>query len=60
MYFVLRAAVLERMPVVQKNFQGQTSEEATDETIMEIQPTKVKQEEAVAVLPQHPANQVWW
>ncbi|XP_017276375.1 AP-1 complex subunit gamma-like 2 [Kryptolebias marmoratus] len=55
-YDHMRAAVLERMPVIQRNSEGQAIEEATEGTIKEIQPAKVKQEEGG--LPQQPANQV--
>lgn len=52
-----RAAVLERMPVIQKNSLGQTNGELSEEPIKESQPGKVKQEEMA--LPQQPAGQVW-
>ncbi|XP_067461146.1 AP-1 complex subunit gamma-like 2 isoform X2 [Thunnus thynnus] len=55
-YDHMRAAVLERMPVIEKNSPGHTNGESTGDTIKEIQPTKVKQEEPL--LPQQPANQV--
>uniref|UniRef100_A0A8C6LBM1 AP-1 complex subunit gamma n=1 Tax=Nothobranchius furzeri TaxID=105023 RepID=A0A8C6LBM1_NOTFU len=44
-YDHMRAAVLERMPVIQRNSSGQNSEDASEETIKEIQVTKVKQED---------------
>uniref|UniRef100_A0A1A8LF73 AP-1 complex subunit gamma n=2 Tax=Nothobranchius pienaari TaxID=704102 RepID=A0A1A8LF73_9TELE len=55
-YDHMRAAVLERMPVIQRNSSGQNSEDASEETIKEIQLTKVKQEELV--LAQQPAGPV--
>ncbi|XP_015234916.1 PREDICTED: AP-1 complex subunit gamma-1-like [Cyprinodon variegatus] len=55
-YDHMRAAVLERMPVIQKNSLGQTNGEVSEETIKETQPGKVKQEEAAQ--PQQPAGQV--
>uniref|UniRef100_A0A1A8HI25 AP-1 complex subunit gamma n=2 Tax=Nothobranchius korthausae TaxID=1143690 RepID=A0A1A8HI25_9TELE len=55
-YDHMRAAVLERMPVIQRNSSGQNSEDASEETIKEIQLTKVKQEELVLV--QQPAGPV--
>lgn len=51
-----RAAVLERMPVIEKNSPGHTNGESTGEAVKDIQPPKVKQGEAL--LPQPPANQV--
>ncbi|XP_041805466.1 AP-1 complex subunit gamma-like 2 isoform X2 [Chelmon rostratus] len=53
-YDHMRAAVLERMPVIEKNSPGHTNGESTGEPVREIQPAKVKQGE----LPQQPANQV--
>ncbi|KAM8727456.1 AP-1 complex subunit gamma-like 2 [Acanthopagrus schlegelii] len=55
-YDHMRAAVLERMPVIEKNTPGQTNGESTGEPIKEIQSVKVKQGEPL--LPQPPANQV--
>ncbi|KAM4551411.1 AP-1 complex subunit gamma-like 2 isoform 1-T2 [Odontesthes bonariensis] len=55
-YDHMRAAVLERMPVIEKNSPGHTNGEATGETIKEIRPAQVKQ--GGVVLPQPPANQV--
>lgn len=54
--FLCRAAVLERMPVIEKNSPGHTNGESTGEAIKEIKSAKVKQGEPV--LPQQPANQV--
>uniref|UniRef100_M3ZE20 AP-1 complex subunit gamma n=1 Tax=Xiphophorus maculatus TaxID=8083 RepID=M3ZE20_XIPMA len=54
-YDHMRAAVLERMPVIQKNSLGQTNGELSEEPIKESQPGKVKQEEMA--LPQQPAGQ---
>lgn len=51
-----RAAVLERMPVIEKNSPGHTNGESAGEPMKEIQPPKVKQGEPL--LPQQPANQV--
>uniref|UniRef100_A0A1A7X1E6 AP-1 complex subunit gamma n=1 Tax=Iconisemion striatum TaxID=60296 RepID=A0A1A7X1E6_9TELE len=55
-YDHMRAAVLERMPVIQRNSSGHNNEDASEDTIKEIQSTKVKQEELV--LPQQPAGPV--
>lgn len=55
-YDYMRAAVLERMPVIEKNSPGHTNGESTGEAIKEIKSAKVKQGEPV--LPQQPANQV--
>ncbi|XP_023277597.1 AP-1 complex subunit gamma-1-like [Seriola lalandi dorsalis] len=55
-YDHMRAAVLERMPVIEKNSPGHTNGESAGEAIKEIQPAKVKQAEPL--LPQQPANQV--
>ncbi|XP_062284567.1 AP-1 complex subunit gamma-like 2 isoform X1 [Scomber scombrus] len=55
-YDHMRAAVLERMPVIEKNSPGHTNGESTGDTIKEIQPAKVKQGELLP--PQQPANQV--
>ncbi|XP_070829382.1 AP-1 complex subunit gamma-like 2 [Chaetodon trifascialis] len=53
-YDHMRAAVLERMPVIEKNSPGHTNGEPAGESIKEIQAPKVKQGE----LPQQPAKQV--
>ncbi|XP_047445308.1 AP-1 complex subunit gamma-like 2 [Mugil cephalus] len=55
-YDHMRAAVLERMPVIEKNSPGHTNGESTGETVKEVKPAKVKQGEPV--LPPQPANQV--
>uniref|UniRef100_A0A3B5BND5 AP-1 complex subunit gamma n=1 Tax=Stegastes partitus TaxID=144197 RepID=A0A3B5BND5_9TELE len=55
-YDHMRAAVLERMPVIEKNSPGHTNGESTKEAVKEIQPAKVKQAETL--LPQQPTNQV--
>ncbi|XP_032387013.1 AP-1 complex subunit gamma-like 2 isoform X1 [Etheostoma spectabile] len=55
-YDHMRAAVLERMPVIEKNSSGHTNGETTGEAIKDIQPAKVKQGELL--LPPQPANQV--
>ncbi|XP_059200625.1 AP-1 complex subunit gamma-like 2 [Centropristis striata] len=55
-YDHMRAAVLERMPVIEKNSPGHTNGESTGETIKEILPAKIKQGETL--LAQQPANQV--
>uniref|UniRef100_A0A8C4HMF8 AP-1 complex subunit gamma n=1 Tax=Dicentrarchus labrax TaxID=13489 RepID=A0A8C4HMF8_DICLA len=55
-YDHMRAAVLERMPVIEKNSPGHTNGESTGEPIKDIQTLKVKQGEPL--LPQQPANQV--
>ncbi|XP_041848871.1 AP-1 complex subunit gamma-like 2 [Melanotaenia boesemani] len=55
-YDHMRAAVLERMPVIEKNSPGHTNGEATGENIKEVQPAKIIQGEVM--LPQQPANQV--
>uniref|UniRef100_A0A3Q1F973 AP-1 complex subunit gamma n=2 Tax=Acanthochromis polyacanthus TaxID=80966 RepID=A0A3Q1F973_9TELE len=55
-YDHMRAAVLERMPVIEKNSPGHTNGESTREAVKEVQPAKVKQAETL--LPQQPANQV--
>uniref|UniRef100_A0A3Q0R680 AP-1 complex subunit gamma n=1 Tax=Amphilophus citrinellus TaxID=61819 RepID=A0A3Q0R680_AMPCI len=52
-YDHMRAAVLERMPVIEKNSQGHTNGDSTGETIKENLAVKVKQAE-----PQQAANQV--
>uniref|UniRef100_A0A4W6CRC9 AP-1 complex subunit gamma n=1 Tax=Lates calcarifer TaxID=8187 RepID=A0A4W6CRC9_LATCA len=54
-YDHMRAAVLERMPVIEKNSPGHTNGESAGEPMKEIQPPKVKQGEPL--LPQQPANQ---
>lgn len=55
-YDHMRAAVLERMPVIEKYSPGHTNGESTGEALKEVQPVTVKQGE----LPQlaQPANQV--
>ncbi|MED6256771.1 AP-1 complex subunit gamma-1, partial [Ataeniobius toweri] len=53
-YDHMRAAVLERMPVIQKNSLGQTNGEVSEEAIKETQLAKVRQDET----PQQPAGQV--
>ncbi|XP_047224329.1 AP-1 complex subunit gamma-like 2 [Girardinichthys multiradiatus] len=53
-YDHMRAAVLERMPVIQKNSLGQINGEVSEETIKEPQLAKVRQVET----PQQPAGQV--
>ncbi|KAG7227387.1 hypothetical protein INR49_000392 [Caranx melampygus] len=55
-YDHMRAAVLERMPVIEKNSPGHTNGESAGETVKEIQPAKVKQGEPLP--PSQPANQV--
>ncbi|TMS09704.1 AP-1 complex subunit gamma-1 [Larimichthys crocea] len=55
-YDHMRAAVLERMPVIEKNSPGHTNGESTGEPVKDIQPAKVKQ--GGPLLPQQPANQV--
>ncbi|KAM9322033.1 AP-1 complex subunit gamma-like 2 [Pholidichthys leucotaenia] len=55
-YDHMRAAVLERMPVIEKNSPGYTNGESTGGAVKETMPAKVKQGEAL--LPQQPANQV--
>uniref|UniRef100_A0AAQ5XC06 AP-1 complex subunit gamma n=1 Tax=Amphiprion ocellaris TaxID=80972 RepID=A0AAQ5XC06_AMPOC len=55
-YDHMRAAVLERMPVIEKNSPGHTNGESTREAVKEVQPAKVKQAETL--LPQQPASQV--
>ncbi|CAN9503306.1 unnamed protein product [Ophioblennius macclurei] len=55
-YDHMRAAVLERMPVIEKNSPGHTNGESTGETVKEVQPVKVKQGEIQQ--PVQPANQV--
>ncbi|XP_030607578.1 AP-1 complex subunit gamma-like 2 [Archocentrus centrarchus] len=52
-YDHMRAAVLERMPVIEKNSQGHTNGDSTGETVKENLAVKVKQAE-----PQQAANQV--
>ncbi|KAM3850207.1 AP-1 complex subunit gamma-like 2 [Diretmus argenteus] len=53
-YDHMRAAVLERMPVIDKNSPGHTNGESAGATIKEIQPSKLKP----PALVQEPANQV--
>ncbi|CAJ1071548.1 AP-1 complex subunit gamma-like 2 [Xyrichtys novacula] len=55
-YDHMRAAVLERMPVIEKNSPGHTNGESAVETLKEIPPAKVKQGESL--LPPQPTNQV--
>ncbi|XP_029379847.1 AP-1 complex subunit gamma-like 2 [Echeneis naucrates] len=55
-YDHMRAAVLERMPVIEKNSPGHTNGESAGEALKEVQPAKVKQGDSL--LPQQPANQV--
>ncbi|KAM4604866.1 AP-1 complex subunit gamma-like 2 isoform 2-T2 [Polymixia lowei] len=55
-YDHMRAAVLERMPVIDKNSPDHTNGETAGATIKEIEPTKLKQGEFMRV--QEPANQV--
>ncbi|XP_028282937.1 AP-1 complex subunit gamma-like 2 isoform X2 [Parambassis ranga] len=52
-YDHMRAAVLERMPVIEKNSPGHTNGVSTGEPVKELKPVQVKQGE-----PQHAANQV--
>ncbi|XP_026168885.1 AP-1 complex subunit gamma-like 2 [Mastacembelus armatus] len=53
-YDHMRAAVLERMPVMEKNSPGHTNKESAGEAVKEIQPVNIKQ-----ALPQQPANQAY-
>uniref|UniRef100_A0A8D3AUR3 AP-1 complex subunit gamma n=1 Tax=Scophthalmus maximus TaxID=52904 RepID=A0A8D3AUR3_SCOMX len=55
-YDHMRAAVLERMPVIEKNSSGHTNGETAGDAVKEIQPAAVKQ--TGPLLPQQPANQV--
>ncbi|XP_046883704.1 AP-1 complex subunit gamma-like 2 [Hypomesus transpacificus] len=55
-YDHMRAAVLERMPVIDKNSPGHTNGESTEGTIKERESIKLKQGEAVLI--QEPTNQV--
>lgn len=55
-YDHMRAAVLERMPVIEKNCSGHTNGDTAGETVKESQTVKVKQVEPLP--PQQPANQV--
>ncbi|XP_069020468.1 AP-1 complex subunit gamma-like 2 [Embiotoca jacksoni] len=55
-YDHMRAAVLERMPVIEKNSPGHTNGESAGEVVREIPAVKVKPGDAL--LPQQPANQV--
>lgn len=50
-----RAAVLERMPVIDKSSPGHTNGESAGGTIKELEPTKLTHE---IVFPQEPSNQV--
>lgn len=54
-YDHMRAAVLERMPVMEKNSTGQTNGEPRGELVKEVQPVKVSQDQPSA---QPPVNQV--
>lgn len=54
-YDHMRAAVLERMPVMDKNSTGQTNGEPTGELVKEVQPIKVSQDQPST---QPPAKQV--
>lgn len=54
-YDHMRAAVLERMPVMEKNSLGQTNGDSSGEIVKEVKPIKVNQEQAVT---HPPANQV--
>uniref|UniRef100_A0A673XPY9 AP-1 complex subunit gamma n=1 Tax=Salmo trutta TaxID=8032 RepID=A0A673XPY9_SALTR len=53
-YDHMRAAVLERMPVIDKSSPGHTNGESAGGSMKEMEPTKRTQE---VVLPQEPANQ---
>ncbi|XP_062337288.1 AP-1 complex subunit gamma-like 2 isoform X1 [Osmerus eperlanus] len=55
-YDHMRAAVLERMPVIDKNSPGHTNGESTEGTMKERESIKLKQGEAVLI--QEPTNQV--
>nr|XP_019964027.1 PREDICTED: AP-1 complex subunit gamma-1-like isoform X1 [Paralichthys olivaceus] len=55
-YDHMRAAVLERMPVIEKNSMGHINGESAGETVKEIQTATVKKAEPL--LQQQPANQV--
>uniref|UniRef100_A0A673XHH8 Adaptor related protein complex 1 subunit gamma 2 n=1 Tax=Salmo trutta TaxID=8032 RepID=A0A673XHH8_SALTR len=54
-YDHMRAAVLERMPVIDKSSPGHTNGESAGGTIKELEPTKLTHE---IVFPQEPSNQV--
>uniref|UniRef100_A0A3B4B743 GAE domain-containing protein n=1 Tax=Periophthalmus magnuspinnatus TaxID=409849 RepID=A0A3B4B743_9GOBI len=54
-YDHMRAAVLERMPIMEKNSTGQTNGETTGELVKEVQPVKVIQGQPPT---QPPASQV--
>ncbi|XP_068461004.1 AP-1 complex subunit gamma-like 2 [Clinocottus analis] len=56
-YDHMRAAVLERMPVIEKNSPGHTNGESTGEATKDIPTAKLKQGEPL-LPPQQPANQV--
>uniref|UniRef100_A0A3P9LXQ4 AP-1 complex subunit gamma n=1 Tax=Oryzias latipes TaxID=8090 RepID=A0A3P9LXQ4_ORYLA len=60
-YDHMRAAVLERMPLIEKNNSGNTNGEATRETLTETNSSKVAQEERVPPPPpqQQPAKQTY-
>uniref|UniRef100_A0A673XIN0 AP-1 complex subunit gamma n=1 Tax=Salmo trutta TaxID=8032 RepID=A0A673XIN0_SALTR len=53
-YDHMRAAVLERMPVIDKSSPGHTNGESAGGTIKELEPTKLTHE---IVFPQEPSNQ---
>ncbi|KAM9845124.1 AP-1 complex subunit gamma-like 2 [Aulostomus maculatus] len=55
-YDHMRAAVLERMPVIEKNSPGHTNGESAGDASKEVQGSKVQQGEPL--LPQPPTNQV--
>uniref|UniRef100_A0A673AEF3 AP-1 complex subunit gamma n=1 Tax=Sphaeramia orbicularis TaxID=375764 RepID=A0A673AEF3_9TELE len=55
-YDHMRAAVLERMPVIERNSPGHTNGESSGELVKEVQPVKVKEGDAAPT--QQPANQV--
>ncbi|KAK9539384.1 hypothetical protein VZT92_004494 [Zoarces viviparus] len=56
-YDHMRAAVLERMPVIEKNSPGHTNGEFTGEAIRDIPTARIKQGE-LPLLPPQPASQV--
>ncbi|KAF6718441.1 AP-1 complex subunit gamma-1 [Oryzias melastigma] len=60
-YDHMRAAVLERMPLMERNSSGNTNGEATAETITETNSSKVTQEDRVPAPPpqQQPAKQTY-
>ncbi|XP_040027167.1 AP-1 complex subunit gamma-like 2 [Gasterosteus aculeatus] len=55
-YDHMRAAVLERMPVIEKNSPGHTNGESTGEAVKDVPTAKMKQGEPLLL--QQPANQV--